>query len=104
MARVGSFTSRAHADMAAGMLTARGIPARTAADDAGGAAPHIALGAHGFAVEVPDHQADEALALLQEATADAASRPTGWRRAVTRTFAWTILLMIAVGFVYAATR
>ena len=102
MARVGSFSSRTHADMAASMLTARGIPASTAADDAGGTAPHIALGAHGFAVEVADEQADEARELLDDTDADAVVRPSGWRANVIRVFAWAVLLTVLVSLVYGA--
>lgn len=106
MARVGSFSSRTHAEMAAGMLDAHGIPARPAADDAGGAAPHVALGAHGFAIEVPDDHADEAWSLLDGVgdTATAESRPPGgWRRTGMRISAWLILGTMVATLVYAAT-
>lgn len=64
MAELGSFTSRGHAEMAAGMLEAHGIPARALGDDAGGAIPHVALGMHGYRVGVPDDRAEEARELL----------------------------------------
>ncbi len=83
------------------MLTARGIPADTIADDAGGAAPHVALGSHGFAVAVPDDRAEEAEALLHDA-ATSPTRLSGWRRMVVRVSAVLILLTVVVAFVYGA--
>lgn len=64
MAEVGSFTSRAHADMAAGMLDAHGVRSSVMGDDAGGALPHVAVGSHGYRLHVADEDAEEAEALL----------------------------------------
>jgi hypothetical protein len=64
MAEIGSFPSRAHAEMAAGMLEAHGIGARVLGDDGGGTAPHVAMGAHGFRLAVADADADDATSLL----------------------------------------
>lgn len=64
MAEVGSFTSRGHAEMAAGMLDAHGIPAVVRGDDAGGAAPHVTVGAHGYRLAVADADVADAEALL----------------------------------------
>lgn len=64
MAEVGSFTSRGHADMAAGMLDAHGLQAEVMGDDAGGALPHVAVGSHGYRLRVADDDAEEAEALL----------------------------------------
>ena len=80
MAELGSFTSRGHAEMAAGMLQARGIPAQVLGDDAGGAIPHVALGMHGYRIGVPDDRADEAGELLA-ATDDVDPAPGAARRA-----------------------
>lgn len=65
MAEVGSFTSRAQAEMAAGMLGAEGIPARVLGDDAGGAVPHIAVGAHGYRLAVADEDVADAEVMLR---------------------------------------
>lgn len=64
MAEVGSFTSRAHADMAAGMLDAHGVSSDVRGDDAGGALPHVAVGSHGYRLHVADGDVEEAQALL----------------------------------------
>lgn len=78
MAEIGSFTSRAHAEMAAGMLDAHGVRSDVMGDDAGGALPHVAVGSHGYRLHVDDADAEEAEALLDsladdpEAAGDAA--------------------------------
>lgn len=64
MVEVGSFTSRGHAEMAAGMLEAHGVRATVRGDDAGGAAPHVAVGAHGYRLAVDDEDAHVAEELL----------------------------------------
>lgn len=64
MAEVGSFTSRPHAEMAAGMLDANGIRAEVLGDDAGGAIPHVPMGTHGYRLWVADEDADDARTLL----------------------------------------
>lgn len=64
MAEVGSFTSRGHAEMAAGMLEAHGIAGRVLGDDGGGAVPHVAVGTHGYRIAVADEDAEEARELL----------------------------------------
>lgn len=65
MAEIGSFTSRAHAEMAAGMLDAHGVPSDVMGDDAGGALPHVAVGSHGYRLHVADGDVEEAEALLE---------------------------------------
>lgn len=64
MARIDRFTTRTQAELAAGFLHAHGFDARVSADDAGGVRPEIAFGIGGTVVVVPDHQLEEALALL----------------------------------------
>jgi hypothetical protein len=65
MAIVGSFSSRPHADVAASMLSAHGVRAHVAGDDAGGTAPHFNLGSGGgYAISVPDEHRELALELL----------------------------------------
>lgn len=64
MVEIGSFSSRGHAEMAAGMLEAHGIRATVRGDDAGGAAPHVAVGAHGYRLAVDDPDAEAAEELL----------------------------------------
>ncbi len=76
VAEVGSFTSRAHAEMAAGMLDAHGVRADVMADDAGGALPHVAVGSHGFRVHVADGDQAEAEALLADLVEDTADADT----------------------------
>lgn len=74
MAEVGSFASRGHADMAAGMLDAHGVRASVMGDDAGGALPHVAVGSHGYRLRVADEDAEEAEALLSGLLEDDASQ------------------------------
>lgn len=64
MVEVGSFASRPHAEMAAGMLGANGIRAQVLGDDAGGAVPHVPMGSHGYRLRVAADDADDARALL----------------------------------------
>lgn len=64
MVEVGSFVSRPHAEMAAGMLDANGIRAEVLGDDAGGAVPHVPMGSHGYRLRVADADADDARTLL----------------------------------------
>lgn len=104
MAEVGSFTSRAHAEMAAGMLDAHGVHANVLADDAGGALPHVPFGSHGFRVQVADRDRDEAEALLADLVDDAGDaeappyRVGSMDRArVLRVVAAIALVVVAVG-------
>lgn len=62
--RIGGFITRGHAEMARGYLEEEGVTARVIADDAGGAAPHFALGSGGISLEVAKEQAEQARALL----------------------------------------
>ena len=65
MPHVGSFSSRPHAEMAAGMLGAHGIRAVVAGDDAGGIAPHVTfISGGGYALSVAAVDVEEAQALL----------------------------------------
>ena len=75
MVEVGSFTSRGHAEMAAGMLEAHGVGANVLGDDGGGAVPHVAVGTHGYRIAVADEDADVARELLagDEAPGDEAT-------------------------------
>lgn len=94
VARIRRFSSRVDAEVAASMLTARGIDAQVVNDDTGGMHPNLAFGHGGSEIVVPDDQLEEATALLddrdghdQVATAppdeDAppASAAQRWRRA-----------------------
>lgn len=64
MARIDRFTSRVQAELACGLLTANGFDAIVLADDAGGLRPEISFGIGGTVVVVPDHQLEQAFALL----------------------------------------
>lgn len=78
MARIRRFSSRVDAEVAASMLNACGIDARVVNDDTGGMHPNLAFGHGGSEVIVPDDQLEEATALLDDASGDAAvatSRP-----------------------------
>lgn len=66
MARIRRFSSRVDAEVAASMLTARGIDARVVNDDTGGMHPNLAFGHGGSEIVVPDDQLEEATALLDE--------------------------------------
>jgi hypothetical protein len=66
MARIERFTSKAEADLACGLLSDNGIPARVSGDDVGGVHPDIPFGIGGTAVVVPDDRLQHALALLDE--------------------------------------
>lgn len=101
MAIVGSFSSRAHAEVAASMLAAHDVTAAVTGDDAGGTAPHVALGAGGgWAISVPDDQRDLAAHLLA-ATApvddepiDLADRTAPVRRVLRFVVALVLLLVV----------
>lgn len=104
VAEVGSFTSRAQAEMAAGMLDAHGVRADVMADDAGGALPHVAVGSHGFRVHVDDADRAEAEALLADLVADTVDTDTSPARVgsmnradVLRLIAVIVLALVAVG-------
>lgn len=104
MAEVGSFTSRAQAEMAAGMLDAHGVRAEVMGDDAGGALPHVAVGSHGFRVQVADGDRDEAEALLDDLVEDTPDTDTSPaqvgsmnRARVLRLVASVTLALVAVG-------
>ncbi len=107
MAEIGSFTSRAHAEMAAGMLDAHGVRSDVMGDDAGGALPHVAVGSHGYRLHVADADVEEAEALLEgladdpEATGDAAEGTASMgsmnRVAVFRAVAGVTLAVLALG-------
>lgn len=106
MAEVGSFGSRPHAEMAAGMLDAHGIPATVMGDDAGGAAPHVAFGAHGYRLRVADADADEARALLaadasgpDEADGPAVLLSDGIMRTVGAVIVVLVVLAVVIGIV-----
>lgn len=45
---VGGYVSRAQAELARSYLANNGVSAVVVSDDAGGAAPHLSLGAHGI--------------------------------------------------------
>ena len=78
MALVGSFPSRSAAELAAGMLRARGLRAVVSADDAGGIVPNVALGQGGWALSVADDDLEEAVALLDQVDdGGAPPRPAG---------------------------
>lgn len=62
--RIGGFISRGHAEMARGYLEDHGVSARVIGDDAGGAAPHFALGAGGIQLLVAAEEAEQARQLL----------------------------------------
>lgn len=79
MALVGSFPSRGAAELAAGMLRARGLRAEVSADDAGGIVPNVALGQGGWALSVSDGDLDEAVALLDQVDDSSTPRPTSQR-------------------------
>jgi hypothetical protein len=64
MARIRRFQDRIEAELACGLLRVHGIPARVAADDAGGQNPALGRQLGGVAVVVADRDLDEALALL----------------------------------------
>ncbi|HSK22368.1 MAG TPA: hypothetical protein VK906_04295 [Egicoccus sp.] len=65
MALVGSFSSRPLAELAASMLSAHGVPAHVAGDDAGGLSPDINFGSGGgYAISVRDSHRERALELL----------------------------------------
>jgi hypothetical protein len=72
---VGSFTSRPHAEMAAGMLGANGIRAEVLGDDAGGVVPHVPMGSHGYRLRVADEDAEDARDLLAGGAVD--DEPSG---------------------------
>ena len=61
MARIRRFSSRVDAEVAASMLTARGIDARVVNDDTGGMHPNLAFGHGGSEIVVPDDQLEEAV-------------------------------------------
>lgn len=75
MARIRRFSSRVDAEVAASMLTARGIDARVVNDDTGGMHPNLAFGHGGSEIVVPDDQLEEATALLDDPDG-AGQRPT----------------------------
>lgn len=106
MAEVGSFTSRAQAEMAAGMLGAEGIVARVLGDDGGGAVPHIAIGAHGYRLAVADEDVADAEVMLRgvdddTVDADVDTTPVQVavlnRKQVVRVAAAVLLVVILVG-------
>ncbi len=74
VARIRRFSSRVDAEMAASMLTARGIDARVVNDDTGGMHPNLAFGHGGSEVVVPDDQLEEATTLLDDLPAGADAR------------------------------
>lgn len=79
MALVGSFPSRGAAELAAGMLRARGLRAEVSADDLGGIVPNVAMGQGGWALSVPDADAEEAAALLDQVEPDTRPPPPSRR-------------------------
>jgi len=93
MARIRRFSSRVDAELAASMLTARGIDARVVNDDTGGMHPNLAFGHGGSEIVVPDDQLEEATALLDDRDGHGRQAPApddepapagtgpGWRRA-----------------------
>lgn len=92
---VGSFTSRPHAEMAAGMLRARGIDARVIGDDAGGVAPYVTLGhGGGYTLEVAAEDHEDAVALLEQRDEDAAP---GGLPGHPRAMALRTILRVALG-------
>ncbi len=99
MAEVGSFTSRAHAEMAVGMLDANGIRAEVLGDDAGGAVPHIPVGTHGYRLRVADEDADDARELLVGEAPEVAPRGEEARDARIGALAGVPVLRIAVAVV-----
>ncbi|MFO7777784.1 MAG: DUF2007 domain-containing protein [Nitriliruptoraceae bacterium] len=76
MARIQRFSSRVDAEVAASMLTARGIEARVVNDDTGGMHPNLAFGHGGSEIVVPDDQLEEATALLDDGSVAAHARTT----------------------------
>lgn len=64
MAVVGSFATRAEAEVAASMLRARNLEVRVVADDADGTIG-VNLAPAGYRLQVPDDQRREAIDLLE---------------------------------------
>lgn len=102
---VGTFGSRGHAEMAAGMLRSQGVMAHVRGDDAGGAAPHLALlSGGGYAVLVAPVDAEDARAMLQPAHDDGPSPrpPDGALVRLGRAAVVLLLAVIAVAAVVGA--
>lgn len=106
MVEVGSFTSRGHAEMAAGMLEAHGIAGRVLGDDGGGAVPHIAVGTHGYRIAVADEDAADARELLagdaspDDEARDAMVSPL-LRKGTMRVVAGVVVAVVVLGIVLA---
>lgn len=86
------------------MLDAHGVRAEVLGDDAGGALPHVAVGSHGFRVQVADGDRAEAEALLTHLVEDTADTDTSLprlgsmnRARVLRVVAALILAAVVVG-------
>ncbi len=62
---VGTFPSRLEAEMAQGLLESAGIRSMIAADDCGGARPHMLLGSGGARLIVLQERAEEAAEVLR---------------------------------------
>lgn len=104
--RLGGFASRTQAVLAQGFLADQGIASSVVTDDAGGAAPFVALGSHGVALLVPTEHADRARRLLEELGGDdtpAAPTPRSWPALLGRALLVLVVLGIILALVAQAT-
>lgn len=96
MARIGSFTSRPEAEIAASMLQAHDVAATVVGDDAGGVGG-LNLGAADYRVEVADAQRVEAEDLL-----DVGDPPRGTGAGSDRTWEAHVVGLLLLAVVLAA--